>query len=176
MIEKKFINDLFLLKNSRIIFNLKAMLNVVKKNVAVGKLNYKFKNGFMIVKNVVNNADGENKIFFGFDFFFVSKKLKLLVLLNLKLLQLFMEELFNSTKESFIEIMGNNYFQISFDNIKIDESQLIDGVRCLSKCLVIDDNSVSVKKMQIMLLKHFQGIFLLFLLLFLKNFFLKLIV
>ena len=43
MIEKKFINDLLHLKNSRIIFNLKAMLNVVKKNVAVGKLNYKFK-------------------------------------------------------------------------------------------------------------------------------------
>ena len=83
-----------------------------------------------------------------------------------------MEELFNSTKDSFIEIMGNNYFQISFDNIKIDESQLVDGVRCLSKCLVIGDDSVSVRKMQIMLLKHFQGIFLLLLLLlFLKKFF-----
>ena len=73
MIEKKFINDLFLLKNSRIIFNLKAMLNVVKKNVAVGKLNYKFKNGFMIVKNVVNNADGENKFFLVLIFFLFLK-------------------------------------------------------------------------------------------------------
>ena len=80
-----------------------------------------------------------------------------------------MEELFNSTKESFIEIMGNNYFQISFDNIKIDESQLVDGEKCLTKCLIIDDDSVSVRKMQIMLLKHFQGILLLFLFLFLKN-------
>ena len=55
--EKNIISDLMNVKNSQIIFTLKAILNVVKRNVAISKVNYKFLNGFMVARNRVTNAE-----------------------------------------------------------------------------------------------------------------------
>ena len=75
----------------------------------------------------------------------------------MNVLQTFMKELFQSTKKLFVDLIGLSLFENLFSKVRIDESQLVNGVACLADVLICTDVTLSINNITRILLKKYTG-------------------